>query len=80
MNPAKLNAIMEAHGLDNADVAAITGKTTRQVHSWRTGIFSVPRTLSLVLYALDEGKISAADIAKWVRRDAASSARKASAA
>jgi len=71
MTKEKLAEIMAKHKLGNADIAVITGKTKRQVQSWLSGKYSVPRTLFLVLIALDEGFISTANIANWVRRDLA---------
>jgi hypothetical protein len=67
----KLKTIMDRHGLGHEDIAAITGKTTRQVHSWLSGIYAVPRSLALVLYALDENAIGPGDIVRWVRRETA---------
>jgi len=69
MTKEKLAALMAKHKLGNIDIAVITGKTKRQVQSWLSGQYSVPRTLSLILTALDEGMISTDDIARWVRRD-----------
>jgi len=54
--------IMNRHKLSRADIAAISGKSQRQVFSWEKGIFSVPRTVALMLYALDEGKVDA----RWI--------------
>jgi len=69
MTKEKLAEIMSKHKLDNADIAVITGKTKRQVQSWLSGKYSVPRTLSLILMALDERRISATEIGLWVRQD-----------
>jgi hypothetical protein len=65
----QLLAIMARHGLSREDLAAIAGKTTRQTYSWTTGIFAVPRSLAIVLYALDEGKIDPGWIVKAIRRE-----------
>lgn len=57
MNSSELSAIMERIGLLPSDLEAISGKTSRQVRSWRTGAFPVPKPLALVLLALDDGRI-----------------------
>lgn len=57
MNSSDLRSIMERHGIVQDDLATISGKTTRQVRSWLSGAFPVPRMLVLVLMALDEGLI-----------------------
>jgi hypothetical protein len=62
MKTEELIDIMTRHKLSRADIAALAGKTTRQAFSWEKGIFAVPRTLALILYALDEGRV---DI-RWV--------------
>lgn len=69
MTKEKLAALMAKHELGNADIAVITGKTKRQVQSWLSGQYSVPRALSLILMALDERRISATEIGLWVRQD-----------
>ena len=48
---------MEGHGITADDLATISGKTTRQVRSWLSGAFPVPRMLALILIALDEDRI-----------------------
>jgi len=70
MTPDKLRAIMDKHGLAQTDLAAIAGKTTRQVHSWLSSVAPVPRSLALILHAIDDGLITAADLVKWIRREA----------
>jgi len=62
MKTEELIDIMTRHKLSRADIAALAGKTTRQAFSWEKGIFAVPRTLALILYALDEGKVDV----RWV--------------
>ena len=62
MTHNELAEIMSRHKLSRADIAAISGKSSRQVFSWEKGLFSVPRTLALILYAIDEDKVDA----KWI--------------
>lgn len=69
MTNDKLRAIIDKHGLAQTDIAAIAGKTTRQVYSWLSGQHAVPRALAVILHALDDGKIVAADLVKWIRRE-----------
>lgn len=68
MTGDKLRAIMAKHNLVHTDVAAIAKKTTRQVYSWLSGSHAVPRSVALILYAIDEGKIAPSDIVRWIRR------------
>ena len=62
MTQNEMLEIMSRHKLSRADIAAISGKSPRQVFSWEKGIFAVPRTVSLILQALDEGKVDS----KWL--------------
>jgi transcriptional regulator with XRE-family HTH domain len=68
MTKEKLRSIMDKHKLSQTDIAAITGKTVRQVYSWLSGVHAVPRSLAIILYALDEGKITPANIVVWISR------------
>jgi hypothetical protein len=52
-----LQALMDKHKIRHADLAFITGRTTRAVHQWVYGIRPIPRSTELLLIALDEGKI-----------------------
>lgn len=69
MKSERMKAIMDKHQLSHDDIAAITGKTTRQVHSWISGIYSVPRSLALILYALDDGAITPGQLVRWIARE-----------
>lgn len=62
MTQNEMLEIMSRHKLSRADIAAISGKSPRQVFSWEKGIFSVPRTVALILYALDEDRVDT----KWL--------------
>lgn len=69
MTSEKLIELMSRHGLSREDLASISGKSVRQVYSWTSGIFSVPRSVAIVLYALEEGKIDPAWIIHAIRRE-----------
>ena len=69
MTSDQLNSLMTKHGLTREDLAAITGKTTRQAYSWTSGLFAVPRSLAMILYALDEGRIDPKWIISCIRKE-----------
>ena len=52
-----LQAFLDRHDIRHKDLAFITGCTTRSVFNWITGRRALPRATSLLLQALDEGKI-----------------------
>jgi plasmid maintenance system antidote protein VapI len=54
MTPNHLREIMIRQGLSHNDVATITDVTYRQVTSWLSGAYRVPRTVAITLRALDE--------------------------
>lgn len=69
MTSDQLNALMAKHSLTREDLAAITGKTIRQAYSWTSGLFAVPRSLAIILYALDDGKVDPPWLIKCIRRE-----------
>lgn len=70
MTPEQLTDIMTRLNLSREDVASIAGKTTRQVYSWTSGLFSVPRSVALVLHALDDGKIDVPWVVSKLKKEA----------
>lgn len=72
MTSEKLIELMSRHGLSREDLASISGKSVRQVYSWTSGIFSVPRSVAIVLYAVDDGRIDPQWILSAIRREYAS--------
>lgn len=59
MSPERVIQIMNNQSLSNQDLATICGVTYRQVMSWRSGQYPIPRTVSFILSALEEGQIAA---------------------
>jgi hypothetical protein len=57
MTPTELTVLMIRHDMTKDDVAKISGVSTRSVHSWQTGQYPIPRSVSIVLQAYDDGKI-----------------------
>ena len=58
-----LQAFLDDHSIRHKDLAFITGCTTRSVFNWITGRRDLPRSASLLLQALDEGRIDEAWLA-----------------
>jgi hypothetical protein len=57
-----LQAILDLHNIRHKDLAYITGCTTRSVYNWVQGIRPLPRSVYLLLVALDDGRIDE----KWL--------------
>lgn len=49
--------VMTRHGLTVADLALISGKSTRMIEYWRNGKWQAPRYVMIILAALDDGRI-----------------------
>lgn len=58
MTNAQLIEMMNKLNLSREDLASLSGKSVRQVYSWTSGLFSVPRSVAILVLALDEGLIS----------------------
>lgn len=58
MTPERMIQIMNTQGLTNQDLATISDVTYRQVMSWRSGTYPIPRIVSFLLSALDAGELS----------------------
>lgn len=58
MTPNQLRTVLDKLGLTNTDVATIAGVTPRQVNSWLRGVNSIPRSIVLILAALDNKQLS----------------------
>lgn len=58
MTNAELIEMMNRLNLSREDLASLSGKSVRQVYSWTSGLFSVPRSVAILVLALDEGMIS----------------------
>ena len=57
MTPEQLINIMENGGVVLNDVALIMGVSKRQVTSWRNGTHPIPRSVAILMMALNEGRI-----------------------
>jgi hypothetical protein len=62
MTSEELISLLVRNGLSREDLAAIAGRTTRQTYWWTSGKKEIPRSLCLILTALDQGKVSI----KWL--------------
>jgi transcriptional regulator with XRE-family HTH domain len=58
VTPNQLRTVLDKLGLTNTDVATIAGVTPRQVNSWLRGVNSIPRSIVLILAALDNKQLS----------------------
>jgi hypothetical protein len=58
MNSDGLKIIINRLGISKSDLATIVGVTERQVYSWLNRTNRIPRSVSIVLAALDNEKIS----------------------
>lgn len=58
MNSDELKIIINRLGISKSDLATIVGVTERQVYSWLNRTNRIPRSVSIVLAALDNEKIS----------------------
>lgn len=58
MTKDQLRIVLDKLGLTNNDIATIAGVTPRQVNSWLRGVNSIPRSVVLLLAALDNGQLS----------------------
>lgn len=69
---SSLATLMRKHKIRHKDLAFITGRTERAVHQWVHGIRPLPRSATLLLAALDDGRIDekwlGANLAKYLAR------------
>lgn len=57
-----LQDLLTKHNIRHKDLAFMTGRTERAVHMWVYGISPLPRSVELLLLALDDGRIDE----KWL--------------
>ena len=57
MTPEALRQIMVNQNLSNRDLATISDVSYRQVMSWLSGQYPIPRTIAFLLLALEEGQM-----------------------
>lgn len=58
-----LQAVLDRHNIRHKDLAFITGRTIRAVGTWVSGARPVPRSIELLLAALEDGRIDEAWLA-----------------
>jgi len=58
MTPHDLTAIIGRIGIHKNDVATICGVSLKTLYSWLNGQHSIPRSVSILLCAVDTGAIS----------------------
>jgi len=68
MTNAQLIELMNKNNLSREDLASLSGKSVRQVYSWTSGLFSVPRSVALLVLALDEGLIYPAWVVSAIQK------------
>jgi transcriptional regulator with XRE-family HTH domain len=61
MTDGDLRMAMERHGVGSAELARLTGVTTRQVANWRTGHAVVPSYV-VTIFDLMEGRLPTAPL------------------
>lgn len=69
MSSDEFKSIMAKHGMQNNDIMLIADVSFRQVTSWRNGAHSIPRAVSMVLEAYDQGKIDLDWIEKTIVKE-----------
>lgn len=58
MTPNDLNLILTRLNISKTDLSIIVGVTPRQVNSWSRGVHAIPRSVAVLLGAIDNKKIS----------------------
>ena len=76
MTPNQLRTVLDKLGITNTDVATIAGVTPRQVNSWLRGVNSIPRSVVLILAALDNGQLPIDWLVKAVEMEIIQEARR----
>jgi len=63
-----LQALLDKHNIRHADLAFISGRTIRAVNHWVYGRHPLPRSVELLLAALEDGRIDEAWLAKQLSK------------
>jgi transcriptional regulator with XRE-family HTH domain len=69
MTPVDFITTLRRLELTQNDIATIAGVTPRQVNSWVRGVHTVPRSVSLILLALDSDQLDADWLVDAVERE-----------
>ena len=68
MTRNELRDLMRRHGVIQRDLATLTGRTERAVYNWMQGVRPLPKSVELLLLALDEGRIDGSWLISKIRK------------
>ena len=68
MTPKEFAEVCDTLGLNNSDIALITGNTMRAVQFWRVGKNPVPQSVAIILNGMAEGEIDMDWVAEQVSK------------
>jgi len=68
MNHEELNEIMTRLKLRHADLAILANVTKRCVYNWTSGRWPVPRSIAILLRAIDKGFITEDWLVKQIKK------------
>lgn len=66
--PDTLRQWMERHGLVQGDVALMCGVSDRSVRSWVSGQHAIPQSVTLLMQAVDDGKVDLGWLAETISK------------
>lgn len=69
MKANDLIIVCDRLGLSYTDLATIVGVTPRQVNSWIRNVHHIPRSVAILLAAIDNGKLSLDWVVNAVERE-----------
>ena len=69
MTPADLDVVLYRLEISKTDLATIAGVTPRQVNSWSRGVHPIPRSVAILLAALDNEQISIQWVVNFVEAE-----------
>ena len=62
-----MQALLDKHNIRHKDLAFLSGYTIRAVGQWKAGERPLPRSVELLLLAIDDGRIDEAWLAEKLR-------------
>ena len=68
MSPAEFIDTCHILGLNNSDVALLTGNTTRAIQYWLTGENKIPQSVAILLNSMAAGRLDMDWVAAEVSR------------
>lgn len=69
MNASELARALKRLNISKNDLATITGVTPRQVNSWSRGVHAIPRSVAVVIGALDNEALSIDWLVDFVEKE-----------